>query len=98
MKVTEQEVEDGTEEKEDEWEQGNPNSDSEDSELECIEGQRNDRGAHLSHWKQEKEEADGKGKEMCTGKNPSSNHKTGEGYTTEASEISDASEKQTTGF
>ena len=41
MKVAEQEVEDGTEEQEDEWEQ---QSDSEDGELECIEGPRNDLG------------------------------------------------------
>jgi len=45
MKLAEQEVEDGTEEEEeeDEWEQQNPEGDSEDSQLECIEGQRNDR-------------------------------------------------------
>ena len=59
MKVTEQEVEDGTEEEEDEWEQQNPESDSEDSQLECIEGQRNDRNlamvpAYLTRNKKKK--------------------------------------------
>jgi hypothetical protein len=42
MKVAEQEVEDGSEEEEDEWERQNPKSDSEDSQSECMEGQRND--------------------------------------------------------
>src|ERR1700734_1329209 len=41
MKVADQEVEDSTEEDEDEWEQQNPKSGSEDSQAECIEGQRN---------------------------------------------------------
>ncbi|KIM72887.1 hypothetical protein PILCRDRAFT_15699, partial [Piloderma croceum F 1598] len=60
MKVTEQEeVEDGSEEEEDEWEQQNPKSDSEDSQLECMEGQRDDRSltvvpAYLTRNKKKK--------------------------------------------
>jgi hypothetical protein len=60
MKVAEQEeVEDGSEEEEDEWEQQNPKSDSEDSQLECMEGQRDDRSlavvpAYLTRNKKKK--------------------------------------------
>jgi hypothetical protein len=98
VKATQQEGEEDTVEKEEdnEWEV-RLNSESEDGEVEQIEGLRIDQkvtalSGYLTHNKKKKKAM--KGARRHVQAMIRANHKTAEGYILEASEIQDASKKQ----